>query len=77
MSRLRVGDSLDKAVDIGAIVDESQLKTVEEYVEQARKEGAEVLTSTFPRQLLQIIGCLCILYFNNEPRYNDPASSAL
>lgn len=42
MSHLRVGDSLDKAVDVGAIVDESQRKTVEEYVEQARREGAEV-----------------------------------
>ena len=49
MSRLRVGDSLDKAVDVGAIVDESQRKTVEEYVEQARKEGAEVLTCAFRR----------------------------
>ena len=49
MSRLRVGNSLDKAVDIGAIVDESQRKTVEEYVEQARKEGAEVLTYAFRR----------------------------
>ena len=38
MSRLRVGDSLDKAVDIGAIVDESQRKTVEEYVEQLGKK---------------------------------------
>ena len=42
MSHLRVGDSLDKAVDVGAIVDESQRKTVENYVEQARQEGAEV-----------------------------------
>lgn len=42
MSQLRVGDSLDKAVDVGALVDESQRRTVEEYVEQARQEGAEV-----------------------------------
>ena len=62
MSRLRVGDSLDKAVDIGAIVDESQRKTVEEYVEQARKEGAEVLRCAFRRHYR----CLCILYINNK-----------
>ena len=43
MSHLRVGNSLDKAIDIGAIVDESQKKTVEEYVAQARQEGAEVI----------------------------------
>ena len=42
MSHLRVGDSLDKAIDVGAIVDEAQRKTVDDYVEQARKEGAEV-----------------------------------
>lgn len=42
MSHLRVGDSLDKAIDVGAIVDESQRKTVEDFVEQARQEGAEV-----------------------------------
>lgn len=29
-------------MDMGAIVDESQRKSIEEYVEEARKEGAEV-----------------------------------
>ena len=43
MSHLRVGDSLDKAIDMGAVVDQSQLKTVEELVESARQEGAEVV----------------------------------
>ena len=42
MARLRVSDSLDKSTDMGAIVDPSQRKTVESYVEAARKEGAEV-----------------------------------
>ena len=42
LSHFRVGDSLDKVVDMGAIVDESQRKSIEEYVEEARKEGAEV-----------------------------------
>lgn len=42
MNRLRLGDSLDKAIDVGAVVDETQRKTIEEYVEEARAEGAEV-----------------------------------
>ncbi|XP_057312854.1 aldehyde dehydrogenase family 16 member A1-like [Hydractinia symbiolongicarpus] len=42
MKHLRVGNSLDKCVDIGAIVDDSQRKSVDEYVEDAKKEGAEV-----------------------------------
>lgn len=42
MTHLRVGDNLDKAVDMGALVDQSQLTSVEEYVESARQEGAEV-----------------------------------
>ncbi|XP_072045123.1 aldehyde dehydrogenase family 16 member A1-like [Amphiura filiformis] len=40
---LRLGDSLDKSVDMGAIVDPSQKKTVEQYVEEARSEGAEII----------------------------------
>lgn len=42
LTHFRVGDSLDKTVDMGAIVDESQKKTIDEFVEDARKEGAEV-----------------------------------
>ena len=42
MSHLRVGSSLDKTMDMGAIVDESQLKSIEEFVQEAREEGAEV-----------------------------------
>lgn len=42
MGHLRVGDSLDKAIDIGAIVDPQQRKSVDELVEKAREEGAEV-----------------------------------
>jgi len=38
----RLGPSLDKAVDMGPLVNQSQLDTVKEYVEQARGEGAEV-----------------------------------
>ena len=46
LTHYRLGDSLDKAIDMGAIVDESQRKTIEEYVEDARREGAEVYQAT-------------------------------
>ena len=42
MQQLRLGDSLDKGIDMGAVVDESQMKGIENYVQSARKEGAEV-----------------------------------
>ncbi|KAK6170273.1 hypothetical protein SNE40_018701 [Patella caerulea] len=42
MSHLRLGDSLDKAIDMAAIVDESQKRSIDEYVQSARQEGAEV-----------------------------------
>ena len=42
MTHLRLGDSLDKGVDMGPIVDASQHKIIDSYVENARKEGADV-----------------------------------
>jgi aldehyde dehydrogenase (NAD+) len=42
MSKLVVGDPLDKGVDIGAIVDPIQRKTIEHWVEVGRKEGADI-----------------------------------
>lgn len=42
MSHLRLGDSLDKCVDMGAIVDHSQRKSIDEYVQKAKEAGAEV-----------------------------------
>ncbi|KAL5009729.1 hypothetical protein ScPMuIL_012034 [Solemya velum] len=42
LTHFRLGDSLDKCIDMGAIVDESQRKTVEEFVEHAKSEGANV-----------------------------------
>jgi aldehyde dehydrogenase (NAD+) len=42
MSKLRVGDSLDKGVDIGAIIDPVQYETIEAWVEQGLDEGAEM-----------------------------------
>jgi len=42
MKTLRVGDSLDKSIDMGAIVDPSQRKSVEKYVQIAKDEGCDV-----------------------------------
>ena len=42
MTHLRVGDSLDKSIDMGAIVDVSQKKSIEEFIRKAKEEGAEV-----------------------------------
>ncbi|HEX7021394.1 MAG TPA: aldehyde dehydrogenase family protein, partial [Trueperaceae bacterium] len=40
MEKLRVGDPLDKAVDIGAIVAPVQLQKIERLVEEGKQEGA-------------------------------------
>ena len=42
MERLRIGDPLDKAVDIGAIVSPGQLKEIQRLVEQGVQEGAQM-----------------------------------
>ena len=41
---LRVGDGLDPSVQMGPVVSEAQLATVEQYVEIGCKEGAKLLT---------------------------------
>ncbi|CAI9738335.1 aldehyde dehydrogenase family 16 member A1-like [Octopus vulgaris] len=38
----RIGSGQDKAIDMGAIVNESQRKSIDSYVEEARNEGAKV-----------------------------------
>jgi aldehyde dehydrogenase (NAD+) len=42
MDRLRIGPSLDKCIDMGAIVDEIQLKRIEEMVGLGVDQGAEL-----------------------------------
>jgi aldehyde dehydrogenase (NAD+) len=42
MEKLRVGDPLDKAVDIGAIIAPVQLEKIQRLVEQGVEEGAEM-----------------------------------
>ncbi|MFN2134507.1 MAG: aldehyde dehydrogenase family protein, partial [Candidatus Promineifilaceae bacterium] len=42
MGRLRVGDPLDKAIDMGAIVDQTQWDTVDRWVQTGVSEGGEL-----------------------------------
>ncbi len=42
MSKLRVGDPLDKCIDMGAIVDRSQWETVDSWVRTGVSEGGEL-----------------------------------
>jgi aldehyde dehydrogenase (NAD+) len=41
---IRVGPALDPASDMGPVISEGQLQTIERYVEVGRDEGADVLT---------------------------------
>lgn len=45
MTHLRLGHCLDKSIDMGAIVDPSQKKAIAAYVEEAKRQGAEVFQS--------------------------------
>ncbi len=42
MAKLRVGDPLDKSIDVGAIVDPVQRQTIDRWVQQGIAEGADV-----------------------------------
>ena len=42
MTHLQLGHCLDKGIDMGAIVDPSQKKSIAVFVEEAKKQGAEV-----------------------------------
>ncbi|MDR3688810.1 MAG: aldehyde dehydrogenase family protein [Fimbriimonas sp.] len=48
MERLRIGDPLDKAIDIGAIVAPVQLERITALVEQGVREGAEIFQPSAP-----------------------------
>lgn len=47
LTHFRIGPSLDKTIDIGAVVSEAQLNTISEYVESARKDGAVVYQASY------------------------------
>lgn len=42
--QLRLGDGMDPATDIGPLIHERQLRTVEKHVEDARSRGARILS---------------------------------
>ena len=48
MGHMRVGDSLDKSIDMGAIVDKSQWDTVDHWVKMGEKEGGKVFQPDIP-----------------------------
>merc|ERR1711936_319080 len=48
LSHFRIGYTLDKTIDMAAIVDESQRKSVAEFVDEARLEGAEIFQTDCP-----------------------------
>lgn len=48
MNHLRVGDALDKCIDMGALVDQSQWDTVDYWVKMGAKEGGEVFQPDIP-----------------------------
>ncbi len=48
MNHLRVGDPLDKAIDIGAIVDQTQWETIDSWVKKGIAEGAELYQPDCP-----------------------------
>ncbi|GAB4467814.1 MAG: aldehyde dehydrogenase family protein [Anaerolineae bacterium] len=48
MATLRVGDPLDKCIDIGAIVDQTQWETIDGWVKTGLAEGAELFQPDSP-----------------------------
>jgi aldehyde dehydrogenase (NAD+) len=48
MQRMRVGDPLDKCIDMGAIVDKTQWDTVDGWVQTGVKEGGELFQPDIP-----------------------------
>jgi aldehyde dehydrogenase (NAD+) len=66
MSRLRVGNPLDKAIDLGALVSEAQRQRVQSYLTQGQAEGLEMWQ---PALTLPAQGAFCapILVCNVDP----------
>ena len=48
MSTLRVGDPLDKCIDMGAIVDQTQWDTIDEWVKTGVSEGGDLFQPDIP-----------------------------
>ena len=48
MGKLRIGDSLDKSIDIGAVVDPVQYQTIDKWVQAGINEGASIYQPDLP-----------------------------
>jgi len=48
MKSLKVGHALDTATDIGPVADENQFNSIQSYLDLARAEGSQVITSERP-----------------------------
>ncbi len=48
MDKLRVGDPLDKTIDMGSLVDKTQLTRIQNMVEAGLKEGGEIYQANIP-----------------------------
>ncbi len=48
MGTMRVGDPLDKCIDMGAIVDQTQWNTVDTWVKTGEREGGEIFQPDIP-----------------------------
>jgi aldehyde dehydrogenase (NAD+) len=54
MARLRLGDALDKGIDIGAVIDPVQYEAIDKWVQRSISEGADVCQ---PQTDLPARGC--------------------
>lgn len=57
MNKLRIGNPMDKTVDIGAIVDQSQVKNISRLVKIGVDEGAELVQPDFVKNMPASGGC--------------------
>ena len=54
MSRLRLGDALDKGIDIGSVIDPAQYEMIDKWVRRGISEGADIYQ---PECELPAVGC--------------------
>jgi Mn2+/Fe2+ NRAMP family transporter len=55
IDKLRVGHPLDKNIDMGALVDESQYTTIKSFVDNAVAEGADVYVAPRARAQQRLV----------------------
>ncbi len=68
MEQLKIGDSLDKCIDIGAIVDKVQVKAIDDLVKQGVAEGNDMWQPSW--------ACPTNGYFYTPTLFTDVAPSA-